>query len=107
VLACVLFPARPTALHLHFKQTLTGCLDVASTERQSKSARTGIIHAIRFAAIFARDVAAVLDRLRDLLLFHSISREHGRVELTTKRRARARGITPLHQTHVRGQQGIE
>jgi len=33
-------------LHAHFKQTLTGGLDVASTERQSKSARTGIIHAM-------------------------------------------------------------
>jgi hypothetical protein len=33
VLACFLLPARPTALHPHFKQTFTGCLDIASTER--------------------------------------------------------------------------
>ena len=51
MLARVRLPARPTALHPHFKQTLTGGLDIASTERQSKSARTGIIHAIRFAAM--------------------------------------------------------
>jgi hypothetical protein len=34
-----------------FIRILTGCLHIASTERQSKSARTGIIHAIRFAAM--------------------------------------------------------
>jgi hypothetical protein len=42
VLACVFLPARSTALHPHFEQTFTGCFDVASTKRQTKSARTGI-----------------------------------------------------------------
>jgi hypothetical protein len=34
---------------------ITGCLDIASTERQSKAARTGIIHAIRVAAVSRPD----------------------------------------------------
>src|SRR5450631_2736176 len=45
VLACVLLPARSTALHPHFEQTFTGCFDVASTKRQTKSATHG--HSLR------------------------------------------------------------
>jgi hypothetical protein len=63
VLACVLLPARPTALHPHFKQTFAGCLDVASTERQTKSARTGIIHTIGLAAMALEIGDRLMDRM--------------------------------------------
>jgi hypothetical protein len=40
VLAGVLLPARPTALHPHFKQTFTGCFDVAvPSAKPSRRAR--------------------------------------------------------------------
>src|ERR1022692_1552834 len=46
MLTRLLFPPCAAALHTGFEETLAGCLDVATTQRQAKSARPGVVHTI-------------------------------------------------------------
>src|ERR1035441_10089841 len=46
MLTRLLFPPCAAALHSGFEETLAGCLDVATTQRQAKSARPGVVHTI-------------------------------------------------------------
>jgi hypothetical protein len=56
------FPARPTALHPHCKQTLQAASTLPVPSGKTQSPRSGIIHAIGFAAM-ALEVGDRLDRM--------------------------------------------
>jgi hypothetical protein len=51
VLTGLFLPSCAATLHAGFEETFAGRLDVASTKRQAKSARPGVVHSIGVGAM--------------------------------------------------------